>query len=303
MPAGEPEAPRRRGRARRPLRPARRLEHARHLSPGASAQAVAGRVLRARRRVSPAVEGHALADGPRVRALRLPRRQHQLPARAEASVPGGDRGHLRGVSLARRAHARARRRSESRRGRRRVGGRQPDHRAHARGVPAAPEAWAREVYDCGLVPRAAMPFCAMLEVSRPERFSERRRAAALGRRNAARRLGVVPPWPSARSRAPTTELADPLRVLEDAAGVPHESRAFPARRCRRSSRRSARAIPCSMTRAASKRRSRALDVPVRSALLPGRDSCVSRDGLGPSCAPLLARCARVPRSPHAVARA
>ena len=30
-------------------------------------------------------------------------------------------------------------------------------------------------YDTGLVPRAVLPFCAMLEVSRPERFSQRKR--------------------------------------------------------------------------------------------------------------------------------
>jgi acetyl esterase len=92
-----------------------------------------------------------------------------------------------------------------------------------------PEAWARAVFDTGLVPRAALPFCAMLEVSNPERFSERR-----GPR---RRL----PWwvdgmlrdasssylhghqPGAR---PELELADPLRVLETAAGVAHASRGF-----------------------------------------------------------------------------
>ena len=81
--------------------PTTRLAPPRHLPPGAPAGAVAGRVLRPRRRVPPAVEGHALADGPRVRAVRLPRRQHQLPARAEAPVPGGDRGHVRRVPLAR----------------------------------------------------------------------------------------------------------------------------------------------------------------------------------------------------------
>ncbi|MDB4958071.1 MAG: hypothetical protein JWO36_5640, partial [Myxococcales bacterium] len=36
------------------------------------------------------------------------------------------------------------------------------------------ESWARKVYDCGVVPRVTMPFCAMLEVSRPERVSQRR---------------------------------------------------------------------------------------------------------------------------------
>ncbi len=46
-------------------------------------------------------EGHPLADGPGVRAVRLPGRQHQLPARAAPPIPGGDRGHVRRLRLAR----------------------------------------------------------------------------------------------------------------------------------------------------------------------------------------------------------
>jgi len=86
-----------------------------------------------------------------------------------------------------------------------------------------PEAWAREVFDSGVVPRATMPFCALLEVSRPERFSQRRK---------------LPFWIDGMLRdastsylhghstepGPKLELADPLRVIEAAAGVPHESR-------------------------------------------------------------------------------
>lgn len=86
-----------------------------------------------------------------------------------------------------------------------------------------PEAWARAVYETGIVPRATMPFCAMLEVSRPERFSQRRK---------------LPFWIDGMLRdastsylhghsmepGPGLELADPLRVIESAAGVPHESR-------------------------------------------------------------------------------
>ncbi|MBV8761351.1 MAG: alpha/beta hydrolase [Deltaproteobacteria bacterium] len=83
------------------------------------------------------------------------------------------------------------------------------------------EAWAREVYECGVVPRAAMPFCAMLEVSRPERFSERRKLPfwvdGMIRDASASYLHGHPPEPG-----PHTELADPLRVIETAAGVPHE---------------------------------------------------------------------------------
>ena len=80
------------------------------------------------------------------------------------------------------------------------------------------EPWARAVYDTGLVPRAALPFCAMLEVSRPGRFAERRK---------------LPRWVDGMIRDASTsylhgyslepcaetELADPLRMLELAAGV------------------------------------------------------------------------------------
>ena len=80
------------------------------------------------------------------------------------------------------------------------------------------EPWARAIYDAGVVPRAALPFCAMLEVSRPERFSERR---------------PLPRWVDGMIRdastaylrghspvpGPHTELADPLRIIEAAAGL------------------------------------------------------------------------------------
>jgi len=81
------------------------------------------------------------------------------------------------------------------------------------------EPWAREVYDCGVIPRVAMPFCAMLEVSHPERFSERRKLPRLIdgmlRDASASYLHGHPPGPG-----PHVELADPLRVIESAAGVP-----------------------------------------------------------------------------------
>lgn len=78
------------------------------------------------------------------------------------------------------------------------------------------EPWARAVFDSGLVPRAVLPFCAMLEVSRPERFSARR---------------PLPRWIDGmihdasasylrghpREPGPHTELADPLRMFEDTA--------------------------------------------------------------------------------------
>jgi acetyl esterase len=81
-----------------------------------------------------------------------------------------------------------------------------------------PEPFARAVYDTNLVPRATLPFCAMLEVSRPERFSARRRLPrwidGMIRDASASYLHGYPPGPG-----PETELADPLRVLEERAGV------------------------------------------------------------------------------------
>jgi acetyl esterase len=83
------------------------------------------------------------------------------------------------------------------------------------------EPWARRVFDCGVVPRATMPFCAMLEVSNPARFSERRKLPrwvdGMIRDASASYLHGHPPEPG-----PHIELADPLRVIEGAAGVPHE---------------------------------------------------------------------------------
>jgi len=74
------------------------------------------------------------------------------------------------------------------------------------------ESWARAVYDSNLVPRAALPFCAMLEVSRPERFSARRRLPrwvdGMIRDASSSYLHGHPPG------GPDLELADPLRVLE-----------------------------------------------------------------------------------------
>lgn len=83
------------------------------------------------------------------------------------------------------------------------------------------EPWAREVFDTGMVPKAALPFCAMLEVSRPERFSQRRRLPfwidGMLRDASASYLHGHPP-----ARGPKTQLADPLCMLEEAAGLPAE---------------------------------------------------------------------------------
>ena len=87
-----------------------------------------------------------------------------------------------------------------------------------------PEPWARAVFDTGLVPRAVMPFCGMLEVSRPERFSARRR---LPRWIDGMIHDASTAYLHGHSLVPSdaTALADPLRVIEAeaAAGLPHAS--------------------------------------------------------------------------------
>ena len=79
-----------------------------------------------------------------------------------------------------------------------------------------PEPWAHEVYDCGVVPRVAMPFCAMLQVSQADRFGKRRKMPrwvdGMIRDAGASYLHGLP-----RSPSPTTELADPLLLVERAA--------------------------------------------------------------------------------------
>ena len=81
------------------------------------------------------------------------------------------------------------------------------------------EPWARAVFDTGVVPRAVMPFCGLLEVSNPERFARRRK---------------LPRWVDGMIRDASTsylhgqvpgaaELADPLRIIEDVAGMAHQS--------------------------------------------------------------------------------
>jgi acetyl esterase len=91
-----------------------------------------------------------------------------------------------------------------------------------------PEAWARAVYDTNLVPRAALPFCAILEVSRPERF--RQRKPNMPRWVDGMLRDAAASYLHGQSHEPSeaTELADPIRVIESAAGVPHEER-FPRR--------------------------------------------------------------------------
>lgn len=92
------------------------------------------------------------------------------------------------------------------------------------------ESWAREVFDAGVVPRAVMPFCAILQASEADRFGKRRKlswwADGIIRDAGASYLHGHPRTPS-----PTTALADPLLVLEAAARAPgemHFDRPLPA---------------------------------------------------------------------------
>ena len=75
------------------------------------------------------------------------------------------------------------------------------------------EPYARAVFDAGVVPRAALPFCALLEVSRSERFAQRRPVPGwidgVMRGLETAYLGDTPPA--------DRELADPLVAFERAA--------------------------------------------------------------------------------------
>ena len=78
-----------------------------------------------------------------------------------------------------------------------------------------PEPFARAVYDLGVVPRAAMPACGLLEVSRAERYAHlggtyQARLAVIGR--------AYLPDPAALPPG-LLELADPLVTLESGAAM------------------------------------------------------------------------------------
>jgi acetyl esterase len=79
-----------------------------------------------------------------------------------------------------------------------------------------PEPWAREVFECGVLPRAVMPFCAMLQVSETDRFSKRRKMPwwvdGMIRDAGASYLHGHP-----QMRSAATALADPLVAIESAA--------------------------------------------------------------------------------------
>ncbi|MCX5741161.1 MAG: alpha/beta hydrolase [Proteobacteria bacterium] len=76
------------------------------------------------------------------------------------------------------------------------------------------EPWAAETFDTGMVPRAVLPFCGMLEVTNAHRFGERRRLPGwvdgMLRDASASYLHGHPQEPSE-----TTALADPLRLIEE----------------------------------------------------------------------------------------
>jgi acetyl esterase/lipase len=78
------------------------------------------------------------------------------------------------------------------------------------------EPWAQAAWETGLVPSATLPFCALLEVSRPERFAARRRlpfyvAGALRRTSRS--------YLQRDDHGATIDLADPLVVLERGAAA------------------------------------------------------------------------------------
>lgn len=86
------------------------------------------------------------------------------------------------------------------------------------------EPYAQVVFDAGVVPRASLPFCALLEVSRSERFARRRPVPewidGMMRRLEHAYLG--------EHRPADCDLADPLCVIERAAaaGTGEGARAF-----------------------------------------------------------------------------
>ena len=166
---------------------------------------------------------------------------------------------------------------DARRGRRRIGGRQPDHRADARGDPAA----RRGVGARGVrLRRRAARRDAVLRDARGVASREILRApqaAPLDRWNDPRRLarrtcmGIRP--------SPARTSSSRIHCASSRPPPACRTRRISIARCRRSSRRSAREILSSTTRAASKKRSRALNVPCEARYYPGGHPCVPRAGL------------------------
>ena len=75
-----------------------------------------------------------------------------------------------------------------------------------------PEPWARRVFELGLVPRAVLPMCGMLQVSDSERFARRKQLPQW----VSDRLTEVTHAYLQKSPAEQLELADPLVLLESA---------------------------------------------------------------------------------------
>jgi acetyl esterase len=83
------------------------------------------------------------------------------------------------------------------------------------------EPWAGAVFDCGVAPRAVLPFCAMLQVSETDRFSKRR-AVPWWIDGMIRDAGASYLHGHPRVRTAATALADPLVAFEDAARGAHQ---------------------------------------------------------------------------------
>jgi acetyl esterase len=76
-------------------------------------------------------------------------------------------------------------------------------------VTRRPEPWAREVFDAGVVPRAVLPACGILQVSDIDRFRKRKMPSFIRDR-----LVEVSEAYLGRTQAESLDLADPLVVLE-----------------------------------------------------------------------------------------
>ena len=83
-----------------------------------------------------------------------------------------------------------------------------------------PEPYARDVYNCGVLPRAALPFCAMLQVSETDRFRKRRKLP-FWVDGMLRDTGASYLHGHSQVRNAATALADPLVAIEAAAAGDH----------------------------------------------------------------------------------
>lgn len=84
-------------------------------------------------------------------------------------------------------------------------------------VQRRPEPFARAVFDTGMVPRAALPFCGMLEVSRPHRFRARRPRLPFWVHEMLRDTSAS--YLQDADHGLSLELADPLVALESGAAL------------------------------------------------------------------------------------